>query len=49
MGPDTNPYGEVKPKDTLYQKQIAATLAALLGFHFTPDQGTAVPIDTIFK
>jgi len=49
IGPDTKPLGEVKPDKTLYQKQIAATLAALLGFKFVPDHGTAEAISTIFK
>jgi len=49
MGPDTPPFGEVKSQSTLYQKQIAPTIAALLGLHFIPDHGTAEPISTIFQ
>jgi hypothetical protein len=49
MGPDTHAAGEVKTNFTLYQKQIAATLAALLGFNFKPDQGKAEPIAAILE
>lgn len=49
MGPDTAPAGIVKTPSPLYQKQIAPTLAQLLGFTFTPDQGSAVPIPTIVQ
>ena len=47
MGPDSPPLGEVSVKTVLYQKQIAPTLAALLGLHFVPDRGEALPISTI--
>ncbi len=49
MGPDTAPIGEMKTQTLLYQKQIAPTIAALLGFTFVPDHGTAEPIQTIIK
>jgi phosphopentomutase/2,3-bisphosphoglycerate-independent phosphoglycerate mutase family metalloenzyme len=49
IGPDTKPLGEMKAQTTLYQKQLAATFAALLGFTFAPDHGTAEPISTILK
>jgi Type I phosphodiesterase / nucleotide pyrophosphatase len=49
IGPDTKSMGEVKTQTPLYQKQIAPTIAALLGLHFTPDQGTSEPISTIYK
>jgi hypothetical protein len=48
MGPDTPPFGEVKPSETLFQKQLAPTIAALLGLHFVPDHGNAAIISTIF-
>jgi Type I phosphodiesterase / nucleotide pyrophosphatase len=49
IGPDTKARGIVKtPGGPLYQKQIAPTLAALLGFHFVPDQGAAEPIKSIY-
>jgi len=47
IGPDTVPAGIVKTPSPLYQKQIAPTLAQLLGFTFIPDQGGAVPIARI--
>ena len=49
IGPDTKPLGEVKTTTTLYQKQLAPTMAALLGFHFNPDHGTAETISTIVQ
>jgi hypothetical protein len=49
LGPDTSPAGEIKTKTLLYQKQIAPTLAALLGYTFLPDQGKADPITTVLK
>lgn len=49
IGPDTKPLGEVKTPATLYQKQIAPTIAALLGFHFVPDKGNAETISTIVQ
>ena len=48
IGPDTKAEGLVKTNGPLYQKQIAPTLAALLGYHFVPDKGTAEPIQSIF-
>jgi hypothetical protein len=49
MGPDTQPAGIVKTTSPIYQKQIAPTLAKLLGFTFIPDQGSAVAIATMIK
>ncbi len=48
LGPDTKAEGLVKTPAPLYQKQIAPTLAALLGFHFIPDHGTSGPIQSIY-
>ena len=36
IGPDTKPVGEVKKDEQLYQGQLAATIAELLGFRFKP-------------
>jgi len=47
LGPDSPAMGEVGKGETLYQKQIAATIAALLGIQFKPDHGTAEKIKTI--
>lgn len=49
IGPDTPPMGEVKTASTVYHKQIAQTLAGLLGFDFKKAAGHEVgdPIKTI--
>jgi hypothetical protein len=48
IGPDTKSTGELKTASQLYQKQIAATIAQLLGFHFTANHTVAEPIESIF-
>jgi len=47
IGPDLKPLGEVKNIETLYQRQLATTFAALLGFNFKPAQPVMQPIETI--
>ncbi len=47
MGPDTKPLGEIKNNPQLYQRQIATTIAALLGFNFKPSHPVIEPIQTI--
>ncbi len=47
MGPDTKTMGEVTIKQTSYQKQLAATFAALLGFNFKANHPIAEPIQSI--
>jgi len=49
IGPDTTPAGEVSTHTQLYQKQWAPTMAALLGFEFKPEHGTAEPVSTVVK
>lgn len=49
MGPDTKPVGEVKASVQLYQKQIAATIARLLGMNFTANHPVADPITTVYS
>src|SRR5665647_518190 len=49
LGPDTKPGGEMKNKNVLYQEQLAATFAKLLGFTFTANHPIAEPITTIYK
>ena len=49
IGPDTKPKGEMINGDTLYQKQLAATFAAILGLHFTANHPVALPIENIYK
>ncbi|BAV07958.1 hypothetical protein FLA_3990 [Filimonas lacunae] len=36
IGPDTRALGEITHSGVVYQKQVAATIAALLGFEFKP-------------
>lgn len=47
MGPDTKAGGEQKQPMQLYQEQIAATIALLLGFKFQTNHPVAKPISDI--
>ena len=47
IGPDTKPLGELKGQTQLYQKQVAGTIAALLGLQFKTDHPVAEPIQGI--
>jgi hypothetical protein len=49
MGPDTKPLGEIKKEGQLYQGQIAATIAALLGLEFKPGHPVMKPVDAVLK
>jgi hypothetical protein len=49
IGPDTKALGEIKTEGLLYQKQLAATFAQLLGFMFTANHTIAGPIESIYK
>ncbi len=49
MGPDTEPLGEIKTSGQLYQQQVAATVARLLGLNFTSNHPVAEPISNVFK
>lgn len=49
IGPDTEPSGEIKTAMQLYQKQIAATIAQLLGFTFKANHPVADPVTAIYK
>ena len=49
IGPDTSPDGEMKNKNILYQEQLAATFAKVLGFTFTAGHPVAQPIESINK
>lgn len=49
IGPDVPVMGEVKTAMQLYQKQIAATIAGLLGYTFKANHPVAEPIFTILK
>ncbi|MGC4036340.1 MAG: alkaline phosphatase family protein [Chitinophagaceae bacterium] len=48
MGPDTKPLGENTPGQ-VYQKQFAATMAALLGFKFKPNHPAGEPIPGVYR
>lgn len=47
MGPDSKPMGEVRTSGQLYQRQIATTIARLLGYDFKPDHPVKEPIESI--
>jgi len=49
IGPDTSPAGEMKNKGLLYQEQLAATFAKVLGFTFEANHPVAPPIESIYK
>ena len=48
IGPDTKTLGEVKTTEQLYQRQYAATIAALLGLGFTAEHPIGKPIRDIY-
>ena len=49
IGPDTKALGEMKTPGQLYQRQIATTIAKLLGFNFKPAHPVQEPVETVFK
>lgn len=49
IGPDTKADGELKSSVQLYQEQIAATIAKLLGFTFSANHPVAAPITSIYS
>lgn len=49
LGPGILPLGEMKNDAILYQKQIAATIAKLLGQHFSCEHSVGEPIDLPHK
>lgn len=49
LGPDTSPEGELKTNSLLYQRQIATTIAALLGLNFKPAHPVMEPISNMYK
>ena len=49
MGPDTKPLGEIKYEEQIYQKQYAATIAALLGFTFKAEHPVGEPIPVLLS
>lgn len=49
IGPDTKAMGEIKEQKPLQQRQLATTIAALLGLDFKPAHPVAPPVTTIFR
>ena len=49
LGPGIKPTGEATSSEQIYQRQIATTLAALLGFNFKPQHPVMEPINAIIK
>jgi hypothetical protein len=47
LGPDSAPIGEASTNQTIYQKQLAATFASLLGFEFTANHPVGFQIASI--
>jgi hypothetical protein len=49
LGPDSKPLGELKTPGQLYQRQIATTIAKLLGYDFKPAHPVKEPVETVLK
>lgn len=49
IGPDTKHMGEATSTEPLYQRQLATTIAALLGFNFKPAHPVMHPVNAIIK
>ncbi|MEO6221296.1 MAG: alkaline phosphatase family protein [Ginsengibacter sp.] len=49
IGPDTKSMGEITSDKVLYQQQLAATFAKVLGFTFKANHPVAEPIESIYK
>ncbi len=47
IGPDSPALGEVGTESQVYQNQVAATIAALLGFEFTSERPVGQPITSV--
>jgi len=48
IGPDTKPIGEIKEEGQLFQNQIAATAAKLMGFKYQTNKAAGEAIITVF-
>ena len=48
IGPDTKPSGELTSNNQFYQKQIAPTIARLLGIDFKPQHPLSDPIFPVY-
>ena len=49
LGPDSHAAGELQSPGQLYQEQIAATIAQLLGFNFTANHPVAAPVTSVYS
>jgi hypothetical protein len=49
MGPDTEATGEMKNSLQLYQRQVATTIASMLGFKFQPKQEVMEPVESSMR
>ena len=49
MGPDTDAEGEMKKPMQLYQRQVATTIASMLGLHFQPRQEVMEPVESTMR
>ncbi|WP_394776548.1 phosphoglyceromutase [Flavobacterium sp.] len=49
MGPEIAPKGEIKTVSQLYQKQVAQTIAKIMGFTFTTSHPVADEIPEVFQ
>ena len=47
LGPGIKSLGEVNTEAQLYQKQIATTIASLLGYNFTPEHPVTEPVKSV--
>lgn len=49
LGPDTDAEGEMKQPMQLYQRQVATTIASMLGLHFRPRQEVMEPVESTMR
>jgi hypothetical protein len=49
IGPNTKPLGEIKNSELIFQRQLATTIAALLGFTFHPAHPVMAPVTSLYK
>jgi hypothetical protein len=49
MGPEITPKGELKTESQVYQKQIAQTIAKIMGYSFTAEHPVANEIKEVFE
>ncbi len=49
LGPDTKPIGEIRDQGQWFQRQVATTIAAVLGYDFMPNHPVLGPIQPILS